>query len=172
MYILIHRHPHFHAHSIIIKIINDVLVADLCVRGVWLPQAETLFDIRIINTNAQSYLSQPPVSVILTAENEKKRKYLDASVARRAHFTPLCFSVDGIAGSEAASFLKRLAVCLSSRWERSFADVILWICTCLAFAILRATVLCVRGSRSRWCCLGLEDGASIDFNLLDCFFVL
>ena len=142
---------------------SDVLVADLCIRGVWLPQAEALFDIRIIDTDAQSYLSQPPASVILTAENEKKRKYLDASVARRAHFTPLCFSVDGVAGSEAASFLRRLAICLSSRWERSFADVIFWIRARLAFAILRATVLCVRGSRSRWRCLGLEDGASIDF---------
>ena len=32
----------------------------------------------------------------------------------------------------------------------------------LAFAILRATGLCVRGSRSKWRCLGLEDGAAID----------
>ena len=142
----------------------DVLVADLCVHGVWLPQAEALFDIRIIDTDAQSYLSQPPASVILTAENEKKRKYLDASVARRADFTSLCFSVDGAAGSEAASFLKRLAVCLSSCWERSFADVIFWIRARLTFAILRATVLCMWGSRSRWRCLGLKDGASIDFS--------
>ena len=142
---------------------TDVLVADLYIRGVWLPQAEALFDIRIIDTDAQSYLSQPPASVILTAENEKKRKYLDASVARRAHFTPLCFSLDGVAGSEAASFLRRLAICLSLRWERSFADVIFWIRARLAFAILRATVLCVLGSRSRWRCLGLEDGASIEF---------
>ena len=83
---------------------SDVLVADLCIRGVWLPQAEALFEIRIIDTDAQSYLSQPPASVILTAEKEQKRKYLNASVARRAH-SPLCFWVDGVAGSEATSFL-------------------------------------------------------------------
>ena len=51
----------------------------------------------------QSYLSQPAISVLLTAENEE-RKYSAASVARRAHFTPLCFSVDGVAGPEAAFF--------------------------------------------------------------------
>ena len=62
-----------------------------------------------------------------------------------------------------ASFLRRLAFSLSLRWERSFADVIFWIHARLAFAILQATVLCMRGSRSRWHCLGLEDGASIDF---------
>ena len=70
---------------------GEVLIADLSVRGVWLPQSEVLFDIRIIDTDAQSYLSQPPISVLLTAENEKKRKYSAASVARRAHFTLLCF---------------------------------------------------------------------------------
>ena len=47
--------------------------------------------------------------MVSAAENEKKRKYLDAAVARHAHFTPLCFSVYGVAGSEAASFLKRPA---------------------------------------------------------------
>ena len=140
-----------------------LVIADLGVRGVWLPQSEALFDIRIIDTDAQSYLSQPPISVLLTAENEKKRKYSAASVARRAHFTPLCFSVDGVAGPEAAFFLKRLAYCLSAKWERSLADVTHWIRARLAFAILRATVLCVRGLRTRWRCLGLEDGASIDF---------
>ena len=142
---------------------GETLIADLCVRGVWLPQTEALFDIRVIDTDAQSYLSQPPSSVLFAAETEKKRKYLDASTARRAHFTPLCFSVDGLVGVEAASFLKRLAFCLCARWERSHADVISWIRTRLAFAILRATVLCVRGSHTRWHCLGLEDGASIDF---------
>ena len=73
------------------------------------------------------------------------------------------FSVDGVAGSEVASFLKRLAYCLSARWERSYADIMYWIRARLSFAILRAIVLCVRGSRTRCRCLGLEDGASIDF---------
>ena len=93
---------------------GEVLIADLFVRGVWLSQAEALFDVRVIDTDAQSYLCQPPTSVLLTAEFEKKRKYLDASVARRAHFTSLSFSVDGLVSPEAASFLKRLAYCLSA----------------------------------------------------------
>ena len=38
-----------------------------------------------------------------------------------------------------------------------------WIRARLSFAILRATVLCVLGSHTRWRCLGREDGASIDF---------
>ena len=141
---------------------GETLIADLGVRGVWSPQSEALFDIRIINTDAQSYLTTAPNLVLFRAEGEKKQKYSAAATARRAHFTPLCFSVDGLAGSEAVCFLRRLAGGLSSRWDRTYSEVLCWIRTRLAFAILRATGLCVRGSRSKWRCLGLEDGAAID----------
>ena len=141
---------------------GETLIADLGVRGVWSPQSEALFDIRVIDTDAQSYLSQAPDLVLFRAEAEKKQKYSAAATARRAHFTPLCFTVDGLAGSEAACFLRRLAGGLSYRWDRSYSEVLCWIRTRLAFAILRATGLCVQGSRSKWRCLGLEDGAAID----------
>ena len=121
-----------------------------------------LFDIRVTDTDAQSYLSQAPDQVLFRAEVEKKHKYSAAATARRAHFTPLCFSVDGLTGSEASCFIKRLANGLSSRWDRSYSEVLCWVRTRLAFAILRATGLCLRGTRSKWRCLGLEDGAAID----------
>ena len=143
---------------------SETLDADLCVRWVWLPQAEALFDIRVVDTDAQSYLRHAPSRVLLNAEVEKKNKYAEACAARRAHFTPLCFSVDGLAGSEANCFLKRMACRLSSRWDRSYAEVLGWIRARLAFAIVRASVLCVRGSRTKWRSLGLEDGAAIDLN--------
>ena len=88
---------------------SETLIADLCVRGVWLPQAEALFDIRVVDTDAQSYLRHAPSRVLLNAEVEKKNKYAEACAARRAHFTPLCFSIDGLVGSEANCFLKRMA---------------------------------------------------------------
>ena len=34
---------------------TPALVANLAIRGVWLPQAEALFDVRVIDTDAQSY---------------------------------------------------------------------------------------------------------------------
>ena len=69
-------------------------------------------------------LHHAPCKVLLNAEVEKKNKYAEACAARRAHFTPLCFSVDGLAGSEANCFLKRMACRLSSRWDRSYAEVL------------------------------------------------
>ena len=75
---------------------------------------------------------------------------------------PFAFQLmHGLAGSEAACFIKRLATGLSSKWERNYPEVLCWVRTRLAFAILRATGLCERGTRSKWRCLGLEDGAGI-----------
>ena len=140
---------------------DGTLVANLVVHGVWSPQSEALFDMCITDTGAQSYLGYAPASILFQAEDEKKQKYVAAANACRAHFTPLCFSVDGLTGSEAACFIKRLATGLSLKCERNYSEVLCWICTRLAFAILRATGLCVRGTHSKWRCLGLEDGAAI-----------
>ena len=106
---------------------SETLIADLCVRGVCLPQAEALFDIRVVDTDAQSYLRHAPNKVLLNAEVEKKNKYAEACAAKRAYFTPLCFFVDGLVGSESNCFLKWMACRLSSWWDRSYADVLGWI---------------------------------------------
>ena len=82
---------------------GEALIADLGARGVWKPQAMVLFDICVVDTDAKSYLSHSPVAVLASAEAEK-RKYCDACTEHRATFTPLCFSVDGLARDEAACF--------------------------------------------------------------------
>ena len=69
-------------------------------------QTEALFDIRIVDT-----------------EVEKKHKYLQACQDRHATFTPLCVSVDGMLGSEAEFFIKRLGDFLAARWERPYGVV-------------------------------------------------
>ena len=143
---------------------GDALIADLGVRGVWEPQAMVLFDIRVVDTDARSYLSHSPSAVLASAEAEKKRKYCDACTECRATFTPLCFSVDGLVGDEAACFLKHLGRSLSSTWERHYGEVIRWLRARLAFALVRATNVCVRGSSTKWHSLGLEDGAAVPFD--------
>ena len=83
---------------------GGALVADLCVRGVWQPQCDVLFDIQVVHTDALSYSRLSPRSFLCSAESEEKRKYLQACHDRRADFTPLCVSVDGMLGSEAELF--------------------------------------------------------------------
>jgi len=87
----------------------ELLVADLCVCGVWQPQTEALFDIRVVDTDARSYCGCTPTAVLCSAEIEKKRKYSLACQSRRASFMPLCVSVDGLLAPEARFFVRRLS---------------------------------------------------------------
>ena len=48
------------------------LIADLGVRGVWQPQGEALFDVCVVDTDAQSYISRSVADVLVSAEEEKK----------------------------------------------------------------------------------------------------
>ena len=50
------------------------LIADLGVRGVWIPQAEALFDVRVADTDVASYVDCYVSAVLASAEEEKKCK--------------------------------------------------------------------------------------------------
>ena len=50
----------------------NALVADLRIRGVWQPQTAALFDIRVVHTDAQSYVGRSVQVVLKSAELDKK----------------------------------------------------------------------------------------------------
>ena len=145
---------------------TPALIADLSIRGVWTPQELALLDVRVIDTDAKSYGNRSPEDVIKTTEREKRNKYGEACEARRATFTPFCVSVDGVMGKQAQHLVKRIGDRLAEKWDRTYGETMGWLRARLAFAILRASILCLRGSRTKWRCLGLEDGAPITW-LLD-----
>uniref|UniRef100_A0A1X7VCC0 Uncharacterized protein n=1 Tax=Amphimedon queenslandica TaxID=400682 RepID=A0A1X7VCC0_AMPQE len=91
----------------------------------------------------------------LTAAEKEKRKYSAACEERRALFTSLCVSVDGLMSKECTKFIQRLADSLSLTWHRGYSTTINWICMRLLFAIIWATILCLRGSRTKWYALNL-----------------
>ena len=74
---------------------NETLIADLGVRGVWETQAMALFDIRVIDTDARSYLFHSAGAILASAEVEKDQKYCHACHECCSTFTSLCFLVDG-----------------------------------------------------------------------------
>ena len=122
---------------------DGTLVADLCVRRVWIPQSEALFDIHVVDTDAQTYCDCTPLTVFSSVEHEKKRKYSLACQDWKATFTPLsplCLSVDGMMGCEATAFLKLVADRLSAKWDKAYGSVMGWIQTRLSFAILYITL--------------------------------
>jgi len=80
---------------------------------------------------------------VVNWEAEKKHKYSQACHNRRATFTPLCASVDGVLGPETEFFVKRLSDFLAAKWESPYGVVMGWVQDRLSFAILWATLLCV-----------------------------
>ncbi len=88
---------------------GNLLKADIAIRGVWHPQAMASFDVRIVDTDAKSYVIISPQSVLATAEREKIVKYSAACVEKHMSFTPICIFVDGLLGPHTVSFMKRLA---------------------------------------------------------------
>ena len=114
------------------------------------------------DTDAPSYLTRSVGNVLAMAEEEKKRKYVSTVEARNGSFSPFVVTVDGAMGPEAVLFLHRLAEKLSAGRERSYGEVLGWTKAWLSFAIVRATGLCLRGSRVRWRSgTGINDGAGL-----------
>ena len=103
------------------------LVPGLGIWGVWSPQTKVLFNVHVCDTDTQSYLGHTPALVLLKAEAEKKSKYSTAATVCRAHFSPLYFSVDGLAGPKASSFLQQLAAGLVLQWKKHYSEVLYWI---------------------------------------------
>jgi len=109
------------------------------------------------DTDAASYVNRTMPAALVTAEEEKKHKYLSTAELCHAPFTPFVVLVDGALGHEALMFLQCLAERLSYGWSKSYSHVLMWIRVRLAFAVIRATNLCLQGSHLCW-----RSGTSID----------
>jgi hypothetical protein len=62
--------------------------------------------------------------VLAHQEKEKKGKYLTSCLEMRKDFTPMVYSVDGVAGREASSAEKRLAILLAAKWKHQYSQVV------------------------------------------------
>ena len=106
-----------------------------------------VLDGRVCDTDAKTYLRASPERALERAEREKKRKYLQACLDNRRHFTPLVASVDGLLGSEFEAFLKRLAAKVARKWESPYSQVCGYLRARVSISLLRSAHRCLRGSR-------------------------
>ena len=122
---------------------------DASCHGFWERGRDTIFDMRITDTDARSYRKKEPTKVLEQQEKEKKDKYLRTCLELRKDFTPMVYSVDGIAGREARNAEKRLATHLASKWKREYSQMVYYVRVRMAIAVVRANSLLIRGSRDR-----------------------
>ena len=119
-------------------------------RGVWQLQADALFDIHVIDTDAQSHAHCSVNAVLAMAEKEKKRKYTQAAQACYASFFPFVLTVDGLMAREARFVMQQIDRVLCTMWSKSYGVVMGLVQTRMSIAFLQAINLCVRGSKVKW----------------------
>ena len=67
----------------------------------------------------------------------------------KGSFSPLIFTTSGGMGPESTRFHKKLAELISAKRKEEYSHVVNHIRTRLRFAILRCTLIAVRGDRGR-----------------------
>ena len=121
---------------------------DVRARGFWREGQNAFFDIRTTNADCASQKHKSIASVVKEHEQEKKRQY-NARVMEVEHgtFTPIVLTVKGVVGQEGNRFHKVLAEKISEKTGERYEDVTRMIRTKVSFLVLRAALLCLRGSR-------------------------
>ena len=120
---------------------------DILIRGFWSRGTHCVVDVRVTDTDSKAYQTRDPMKVLASQEKAKKNQYLEPCLHHRRHFTPFVVSTDGLMGREANYVTKRLAAILAERWNRPYSQVCGFVKARLNIAIVRATHLCIRGSR-------------------------
>ena len=109
---------------------------------------QAFVDIRLFNPCAQSNRRSPLASVYRRHEQEKKRHYEErVHEVELATFTPLVMSTTGGMGRAATTFFKRLASMISEKKNTEYTQTMNWIHCKLSFALLRASIMSIRGAR-------------------------
>ena len=122
---------------------------DVRARGFWRDGQNAFFDVRVTNADCESQKNMSLKAVLSKHEQEKKRQY-NQRIMNCDHgtFTPLVFTVTGVMGHECDLYHKALADKISRKRGDRYDDVMQYMRTKLSFLALKATLLCLRGSRS------------------------
>ena len=73
---------------------------------------------------------------------------LTGELMQHKSFTPLVFLVTGGMGRAATTFYSRLASMISEKRSTHYSNTLNWIRCKLSFALLRASIMSIRGARS------------------------
>ena len=126
---------------------------DISANGFWGGSSErAMFDVRVFNPYAPSnkHSAGTLSAVYKKHEKEKKRAYGQrVRDIEFASFSPLVFSLTGGLGREASCVLKRLASLLAAKWQKPYSTTLNWMRTSYSFALIRSSIRCLRGARSR-----------------------
>jgi hypothetical protein len=127
---------------------EDDARSDIRARGFWCRQQNAFFDVRVFYPLASSYLHRPISSLYHSTERAKKLEYGDRiTQVERGTFTPLVFSSTGGMGKETAAAMQHIALLNSEKRGESYSQTMRLLRCRVAFSLMRAAHVCLRGSR-------------------------
>ena len=122
-----------------------------------------MLDTRVTDTDARSYSDLSSSKVLKNVEKIKKDKYFTPCLARPRSFMRLVYSVDGMAGEEAKSSEKRIALLLDGKWDRPYSEMVGYVRGHMCVAIIRHNTTLLHGSLSKYPEVPeIEDAASYE----------
>ena len=123
---------------------------DISSRNCWRFGDKAFFDMRIFNPIAKNYLNMPLKNAYINNEKEKKRQHNEKVInIEHGTFTPLVFSCYGGMAQECSAFFKHLTNLIAEKRNDPYQDVCKLIRTRISFALLRISLICLRGYRGK-----------------------
>ena len=123
---------------------------DVSARGVWSKFERSFYDIRVTHPNCLSNVGKPVADIYSEHQKSKKVEYEERIIqSEKGSFTPLVFTTSGGMGPECIIFYKRVAELTAAKKNERYAIIMNYIRTRLRFAMLRSTLIGIRGERGR-----------------------
>jgi hypothetical protein len=124
--------------------------SDIKCVGFWTRMRQAYFDIKVVSPFARSYVHMSSASLYRMAEKAKEREYKDRiRTVEHGDFNPIVFTTTGGMAPQCHLIVKRISEKISERNGIPKSVVSGWLRCRLSFALLRTTLLCVRGTRAK-----------------------
>jgi hypothetical protein len=130
------------------EVLGDEARGDVGAHGFWKRGRTAIFDVQVCNTDTKSYWNRESKKVLEGAARRKKEKYEEACLERRRDFTPMIYSIDGMADKHARAAEKLITSLLAAKWARQYSQMACFVQTRMCLAIVQSNTLLLRGDRA------------------------
>ena len=116
----------------------------LIIQDLWYKGTDCILEMRVVITDAASYLQKSFEKCLLTEDKEKNHKYLEDFLHQYHHFSPFFISVVGLLVEEVEATLKHLASLLAAKWRQPYFQTCGYVKSINAITLVQATHHCIR----------------------------
>ena len=120
---------------------DDLLICDL-----WHNGKESVYGMRVVNTDANFHSAKTRGKCLQEAERAKKKMYLEACLQQFQHSLPFFSSVNELLGVEEMYTLKRIASRLASKWRKPYSRMCRYVNSRISITFEWDTHCWIRGS--------------------------